>query len=126
MPTPNGTGLTPYSGPPLTVQSELNKLGHNVTFGHGIHPGIHYRSDSDASLLLGEAVALSILQDKAAAYNEKFSVTLTKLDGTTATISNQGEIVSGGRLFKGRPFLRLGHLVVISDPRELSVPHPRR
>jgi hypothetical protein len=86
--SPNGTTLTPFVGPPLTVQGELNKLAHNITFGHGIHPAIHYRSDSDESLLLGEAVALSILQDKAAAYNEKFSVTLTKFDGTTATISN--------------------------------------
>jgi hypothetical protein len=84
----SGTTLAPYVGPPLTVNGELNKLGHNITFGHGIHPAIHYRSDSDESLLLGEAVALSILQDKAAAYNEKFSVTITKFDGTTATISN--------------------------------------
>jgi hypothetical protein len=86
--SPSGGTLTPYTGAPLTVQGELNKLAHNVTFGHGIHPGIHYRSDSDSSLLLGEAVALSILQDKASAYNEKFSVTITKFDGTTATISN--------------------------------------
>jgi hypothetical protein len=86
--SPSGGTLTPYTGAPLTVQGELNKLAHNITFGHGIHPGIHYRSDSDASLLLGEAVALSILQDKAPAYNEKFSVTITKFDGTTATISN--------------------------------------
>jgi hypothetical protein len=89
MPTAGGTGLTPYTGGPLTVNGELNKLGHNVTFGHGIHPGIHYRSDSDASLILGEALALSILQDKASSYNERFTVNITKFDGTTATISNQ-------------------------------------
>ena len=88
VPTTGGEGLTPFTGSPLTVNGELNKLGHNITFGHGIHPGIHYRSDSDESLILGEALALSILQDKAATYNEKFSVTITKFDGTTATISN--------------------------------------
>jgi hypothetical protein len=71
------------------VNGELNKLGHNVSFGHGIHAGIHYRSDTDSSLFLGEATALSILQDKAQTYNEKFTVSLTKFDGTTATISNQ-------------------------------------
>ncbi|HLX82575.1 MAG TPA: vanadium-dependent haloperoxidase [Terriglobales bacterium] len=87
--TASGTALTPYTDSPLTIQGELNKLGHNVTFGHGIHPGIHYRSDSDESLILGEALALSILQDKASTYNEKFTVNLTKFDGTTATISNQ-------------------------------------
>ena len=85
---PSGTSLTPYSGNPLTVNGELSKLGHNVTFGHGIHAGIHYRSDSDESLILGEALALSILQDKASTYNEKFAATITKFDGTTAIISN--------------------------------------
>jgi hypothetical protein len=40
--------------------------------------------------LLGEAVALSFLNDRARTYNEPFTVTLTKFDGTTATISNKG------------------------------------
>ncbi|HYY72324.1 MAG TPA: vanadium-dependent haloperoxidase [Candidatus Bathyarchaeia archaeon] len=88
MPTDDGLSLQPYTGSSLTVNGELNKIGHNVSFGHGIHPGIHYRSDTDQSLLLGEAVALSVLRDRASCYNEKFSVNLTKFDGTTATISN--------------------------------------
>jgi hypothetical protein len=40
-------------------------------------------------MVLGEAVAISILQDRAQTFNEKFTVHFTKLDGTTATISNQ-------------------------------------
>jgi hypothetical protein len=93
VPTSDGLSLLPYTGPnagQLTVNGELNKLGHNVSFGHGIHAGIHWRSDTDTSLLLGEAVALSFLRDKARTYNEPFSVHLTKFDGTIATISNQG------------------------------------
>ncbi|MBV8842572.1 MAG: vanadium-dependent haloperoxidase [Bryobacterales bacterium] len=92
MPTPDGLSLVSYTGSDanqLTVNGELNKLGHNVSFGHGIHAGIHWRSDTDTSLLLGEAVALSFLNDKAKTYNEPFTVTLTKFDGTIATISNQ-------------------------------------
>ena len=90
LPTSDGLSLVPYTGSDkLTVNGELNKLGHNVTFGHGIHAGIHWRSDSDTSLLLGEAVALSFLGDRAKTYNEPFTVNLTKFDGTTATISNQ-------------------------------------
>jgi hypothetical protein len=86
----DGLSLVPYSGPDqLTVNGELNKLAHNVTFGHGIHAGIHWRSDSDVSMVLGEATAISMLQDQAQTYNEKFTVNFTKLDGTTATISNQ-------------------------------------
>ena len=93
VPTDDGLSLNPYTGSDagqLTVNGELNKLGHNVTFGHGIHSGIHWRSDSDTSMLLGEAMALSFLKDKAKTYNEPFTVNITKFDGTTATISNVG------------------------------------
>ncbi len=91
-PDDDGLGLSSYTGADageLTVNGELNKLGHNVSFGHGIHAGIHWRTDTDISLKLGEAVGLSVLQDRAETYNEKFTVNLTKFDGTTATISNQ-------------------------------------
>ena len=91
VPSPNGQSLVPFSGPALTVNGELNKLGHNISFGHGIHAGIHYRSDTDSSLILGEATTLSILRDQAQTFNEKFTVSLTKFDGTTATISNSDE-----------------------------------
>jgi hypothetical protein len=92
VPSSDGLALGPYRGADagqLTVNGELNKLAHNVSFGHGILSGIHWRSDSDSSIVLGEAVAISILQDKAQTFNEKFTVHFTKLDGTTATISNQ-------------------------------------
>ena len=93
LPTDDGLSLVPYTGSDagqLTVNGELAKLGHNVSFGHGIHAGIHWRSDTDTSLLLGEAVALSFLRDRARTYNEPFTVQLTKFDGTAATISNMG------------------------------------
>ena len=86
----NGLTLVPYTGPSLTVNGELNKLAHNISFGHGIHAGIHFRSATDQSLLLGETFALSALQDKAECYNEKFTINIQKFDGTTATISNNG------------------------------------
>jgi len=92
VPTSDGLSLVPYTGPDagqLTVNGELNKLGHNVSFGHGIHAGIHWRSDTDTSLVLGEAVALNFLRHKARTCNEPFTVHLTKFDGTTATVSNQ-------------------------------------
>jgi hypothetical protein len=92
MPADDGLSLVPYTGSDrdqITVNGELNKLAHNITFGHGIHAGIHWRSDSDVSMVLGEAAAISILQDQAETFNEKFTVHFTKLDGTTATISNQ-------------------------------------
>jgi hypothetical protein len=92
VPSSDGLSLVPYTGGDagqITVNGELNKLAHNISFGHGIHPGIHWRSDTDSSIQLGEALAISVLQDRALTYNEKFTVNFTKIDGTTATISNR-------------------------------------
>jgi hypothetical protein len=87
----DGLSLVPYTGADrdsLTINGELSKLTFNVTFGHGIHSGIHFRSSSRASILLGEQVGLSMLKDRATTYNEPFNINITKFDGTTATISN--------------------------------------
>jgi len=92
VPSNDGMTLNNYSGPDagqLTVNGELHKLAHNISYGHGIHAGIHWRSDTETSIQLGEAVALSVLQNRAHTYNEKFTVKLTKLDGSVAAISNQ-------------------------------------
>ena len=92
VPSNDGLSLEPYTGKDagqITVGGELNKLASNVSFGHGIHPGIHWRASTYASNLLGEAMAIGMLQDKAKCYNEKFSVTFTKLDGNKVTITNE-------------------------------------
>jgi hypothetical protein len=92
VPSDDGLTLLPYNGSDggqITVNGELNKLAHNVSYGHGIHAGIHWRTDTESSLLLGEALALSFLQDRAHTYHEKFTVELTRFDGSIATISNE-------------------------------------
>lgn len=92
VPSADGQTLSPYTGGDagqITVNGELNKLAHNVSFGHGILDGVHWRTDTDSSIQLGEAIALSILQDRAQTYQEPFTVSLTKIDGTIATISNE-------------------------------------
>jgi hypothetical protein len=82
----DGLTLQPYSGPPLTVGGELNKLAANMTFGRDAG-GVHYRSDGVEGLKLGEAVALSMLRDIATLYHEEFpGFTLTRFDGTPLTI----------------------------------------
>jgi len=86
QPSADGTTLVPYVGPALTVTGELNKLAYNVATGRAM-AGIHYRSDSDNSLLLGEAMAIAILRDQRATYNENFAgFTFQKFDGTTITV----------------------------------------
>jgi hypothetical protein len=90
LPGADGTSRQPWNGlDPLTVNGELHKLAHNISFGHGIHAGIHWRSDTDISIQFGEDVALSVLRDMACTYAEPFTVKITKLDGKTAIISNQ-------------------------------------
>jgi hypothetical protein len=91
MVSTDGRNRVNYTGPDagkLTVNGELHKLAHNISFGHGIHAGIHWRSDTDISLLQGEEIALRYLQDQAWTYKEDFLIKITKMDGSTATISN--------------------------------------
>jgi hypothetical protein len=92
VPSADGISLNTYTGADrdhLDLNGELNKLAYNISFGHGIHAGIHFRSSTYWSILLGEQVALSVLQDRAKSYNEPFTINITKFDGTTATITNQ-------------------------------------
>jgi hypothetical protein len=85
----DGLSLVPYSGgdvDQITVGSEMNKLAANVGIGRN-HAAVHWRSDYANSLLLGEAVAISVLRDQKSCYNELFDgFTFTKFDGTTITV----------------------------------------
>ena len=76
------------AAPNLPLNGELHKLASNISFGHGIFAGIHWRSDTVESIKLGEKVALAILQDRVQTYNEPLSVTIKLLDGTPYTITN--------------------------------------
>jgi hypothetical protein len=85
----DGQSLIPYTGADagqMTVGGELNKLATNVALGRDM-AGVHWRSDAEQSLLLGEAVTISILRDQRPTYNEPFNgFTFTKFDGTTITV----------------------------------------
>jgi membrane-associated phospholipid phosphatase len=85
-PSADGLSLQDSQGGPLTVGGELNKLAFNIGMAR-VLGGIHWRSDVIEGNKLGEAIAISIMQDMKAAYNEPFSgYSLTKFDGTTITI----------------------------------------
>lgn len=89
QPTDDGLSLVPYTGSDagdLTVGGELNKIASNVANGRNI-AGVHWRSDANESLKLGEQIAIGILRDQRACYNEVFNgFSLTKFDGTTITV----------------------------------------
>jgi hypothetical protein len=83
----DGLSLVPTGDTNLTVLGELNKLAANVSEGRNML-GIHSRVGGNMlGMTQGEAVAISVLQEHAATYPEKFSGwTLTKFDGTTIVI----------------------------------------
>lgn len=87
----DGSGLNSYSGPDLTVGGELNKLASNIAIARNA-AGVHYRSDGEDGLLVGEQQAIALLQDYSRGLRENFNgFTLTKFDGSTILIQN-GEV----------------------------------
>ena len=86
VPSSDGLALVPFvGGPALTVGGELNKVASNVAFGRDF-AAIHWRTDASESFTLGEQIAITILEEQKATYNEIHSFSLTKFDGTTITI----------------------------------------
>ena len=87
--SPDGTSLVPYTGPGadmLTVMTEANKIAGNVGMFRN-HAGVHWRSDHVESILLGEQIAISILQDQKWLYNEPYAGwTFHKFNGDPVTI----------------------------------------
>lgn len=85
-PNAANTALQAYTGAPLTLGNEINKLAANIAIGRNI-AGVHYLSDATQSLLLGEKIALALLEDEAYQRNISFvGFTVTKFDGTVITV----------------------------------------
>jgi hypothetical protein len=89
VPTADGLALQSYTGADaaqITLTGELNKLASNIAQARNI-AGVHWRSDATQSMLLGEAVTISILRDQKRCYNESFGgFSFTKFDGTVITV----------------------------------------
>src|ERR1700733_3696710 len=85
----DGQSLLPYTGSDagqITVGGELNKLANNVALGRDM-AGVHWRSDAEQALLLGEKVTISILREQRHTYNEPFSgFTFTRFNGNPITV----------------------------------------
>ena len=88
-PADDGLTLVPYVGSDagnLTVGGELNKIASNVALGRNT-AGVHWRSDATESMKLGERIAIEILREARACFNEVFNgFHLTKFDGTTIVV----------------------------------------
>ena len=94
----------PYEGR-LTVGGELNKLASNIAMARNT-AGIHWRSDSEQGIRLGEAVAIGLLRDVAMTNAEPFQgFRLTMFDGrkvTVGTSSPENETKTAAASPRGR------------------------
>jgi hypothetical protein len=81
-PKADGTGIEDAPGLSLKVGDELNKVAANIAIGRN-WAGVHYRSDYTESIILGEKMALGILQEQATCYHkdDPFKCTLRRFDG---------------------------------------------
>ena len=73
----------------LTIVGELNKLASNAALGRNF-AGVHFRSDGDQGLAIGEQLAIQYLESKLQEYALKQalkSFTLEKFDGTIIKIT---------------------------------------
>jgi len=97
-PSADGLSLVPYDAAALTLGGELNKLAYNQIMGRN-WAGIHYRSDADGGLALGETVAMCFLQDQVNTFTETFpGFSFTKFDGTPVSIVPGSGAYSGLKL----------------------------
>ena len=86
----NGRSLLAYTGgdaEQITVNGEIDKLASNIGLARDF-AGIHWRSDYEWGLRLGEAVAIGLLRDQSNNYaGEDFEgFEITTFDGKTITI----------------------------------------
>lgn len=86
MANSDGSALLPWTGAPLTVEGELNKLAVNIGMSR-VHTGIHYRSDAMASLFLGERIAINFLAELKPLYEDAFAgFQFNGFDGSSVTV----------------------------------------
>ena len=87
VPEASGYSILTVPSKPLTLAGELDKLAANISIGRN-WGGVHYYSDYTESLLMGEAIAIGLLEEQAITYNpaEHFNMTLPKFDGSIINI----------------------------------------
>lgn len=70
----------------LTIHGELNKIAANISRGRDF-AGVHYRTDSDLGMELGEKIAIAWFKDNIARQIESVgTITFVGFDGTTKTV----------------------------------------
>lgn len=88
VPSANGLALRAYTAQPLTLGGEANKLAANIALGRNT-AGVHWRTDGVDGILVGEAIAISMLQDYLRTVNEGFNgFVFTRFDGVQVQVTD--------------------------------------
>ena len=87
IPNVDGSGLVAFTEETLNVGDELDKMASNCGIFRNF-AGIHYRSDMNAGILLGEMIAIDLLQDFVGRYANQVQFTIKKRNGNTIFIKN--------------------------------------
>jgi hypothetical protein len=102
--TEDGTYSTPQVK--LRVDNELDKMASNCSIFRNFS-GIHYRSDAYAGLEIGEAVAITVLEDWVKKYSNDVIFRFRKRNGTVYEISKtySGPVSISGNIYFSNPVL---------------------
>ncbi|CAM9570084.1 unnamed protein product [Ectocarpus sp. 13 AM-2016] len=103
LPDDDGLELVAWEGGSLTYEGEINKLAANVAFGRQM-TGVHYSFDSTQGLLLGEAVAVRMLQQELMSYPEAFPCEFRLFDEEVLKLHPDGSISVDGNSCNGDLF----------------------
>jgi membrane-associated phospholipid phosphatase len=88
VPSADGLALDAYAGPEagsLTVGEELDKLASNIAQGRNCG-GVHWRSDALGSFMLGQQVAVSVMEEQRLTLTEQYSIKFRGFDGVQVMV----------------------------------------
>ena len=90
---PDGSALEFVKSPAMTIEGELNKVAANISIGRD-WAGVHYYSDYVQSMIMGEEIAIGMLQEQSITYPfaDQLTMTVPKFDGSKVLIKN-GEVI---------------------------------
>jgi membrane-associated phospholipid phosphatase len=71
----------------LRIEDELEKIVTNCSHSRNM-AGIHYRSDTEVGISIGEQAAISVLEDEVNKYSDEIAFRFRKRSGEVVTIAN--------------------------------------
>lgn len=74
----------------LNIGHELDKMASNCSYSRCM-AGIHYRSDCESGILLGEKVAIELLKDEVLKYDDNIAFQFRKRNGEVVKIANHNQ-----------------------------------